>query len=364
VSRRSLINILKYVLGVGLLAWVVWVNWEPQDGSPGLASALSKDVNVLPLLLAGSICLASILLTFVRWYVLVRAQDLPFTLSGAVRLGFIGYYMNTFLPFSGGDVIKAACLARQQSRRTVAVATVLLDRAIGLCGLVWLVATLGGVFWASGLLEQLVVAPTAVIALQTVTLGALALAGASLVFWVLLGVLSISAAGRFAARLERFPKVGPAFAELWRAVWMYRCRGRSIALALSMAVMGHVGFVLTFYLASLTLTAPDRIPPLGTHFLLVPVGMVIQSGFPTPGGVGGGEWGFGKLYVIAGCAAAGGVLASLVQRAITWILGLAGYLVYLRMRPRLRPATVELASPVEVATPECAMQPLRSGVAD
>ena len=40
----------------------------------------------------------SILLTFTRWFLLVQAQELPFTLMNAIRLGTIGYYFNTFLP--------------------------------------------------------------------------------------------------------------------------------------------------------------------------------------------------------------------------------------------------------------------------
>ncbi|MCI0455354.1 MAG: hypothetical protein L0Z62_00040, partial [Gemmataceae bacterium] len=77
MSKRAFFGVLKYLLGFGLLAWVVWVNWKPADGSQGLQDALAKDIAWTPLLLAGLICLASTLLTFVRWYVLVRAQDLP-----------------------------------------------------------------------------------------------------------------------------------------------------------------------------------------------------------------------------------------------------------------------------------------------
>jgi uncharacterized protein (TIRG00374 family) len=364
VSKQALFTALKYLLGLGLLAWVVWANWKPADGSQGLADAFQKPIRLAPLFLAAALVLAGVLLTFVRWYLLVRAQGLPFTLPGAVRLGLVGYYLNTFLPGSvGGDIIKAACIARQQSRRTVAVATVLIDRAIGLCGLIWLVALMGGLFWATGRLEELAVSPGAAAALETIAIIAAALAGASVLLWLLLGVLPTRRAERFAERLARIPRVGPALAELWRAVWMYRCQGRSVGLALAMAMVGHVGFVLAFYFASLTLTPASAIPPLEAHFLLVPVGMAIRAGFPTPGGVGGGEAGFGWLYTLVGCAAAGGVLAALVQRVIEWTLGLTGYLVYLRMRPALQPAPSEEEPAAELAsavarTPEPAGEPL------
>jgi uncharacterized protein (TIRG00374 family) len=377
VNKRIFGSVIKYGLGLGLLAWIIAANWSPRyevqpeylttlqvpigglpadvpwwavhfsdrdDWSrpkaihPGLSGALSQPIHLGPLLMTALLCTASVLLTFVRWFILVRAQELPFTLSNALRLGLIGYYFNTLLPGSvGGDIIKGACIARQQSRRTVAIATVLLDRAVGLCGLIWLCALLGGLFWVSGAMQRLTSTPVALAALETILAGAWLLLGGSIVFWVLLGVLSLDRAERLARRLVRIPKVGTSIAEFWRAVWLYRCRGRSVALALLLAMMGHVGFILTFYFASRTLNAVEQIPSLGTHFLLVPVGMAIQSGFPAPGGVGGGEYGYGMLYQVLGYAFAFGVLGSLVKRLVEWVLGLIGYIVYLRMRPELRP---------------------------
>ena len=94
-----------------------------------------------------------------RWFLLVRAQNLPFTLTNAMRLGMVGNYFNTLLPGAvGGDVIKAVFLAREQSRRAVAIATIILDRIIGLCGLVWVVAVLGSLFWLTGTLDALTAA--------------------------------------------------------------------------------------------------------------------------------------------------------------------------------------------------------------
>jgi uncharacterized membrane protein YbhN (UPF0104 family) len=320
--NKHLVTLLKYLLGLGLLAWVIWANWEPASGQ-GLRHVFEKQLNVVPLVLALVVCLLSVVMTFLRWYVLVRAQDLPFTLPNALRLGMVGYFFSTFLPGSvGGDIIKAACIAREQSRRTVAVATVLLDRAIGLWGLLWLVALLGGAFLATGQLGALVTEPDAAAALRAIAVGAGVLAVTSLALWLL-------------------PKLGGPLAEFWRAVWMYRCRSRSVALAVGMSMVGHVGFVLTYYFASQIVAPPSQaVPSLGAQaqFLIVPVGMAIKAGFPSPGGIGGGEAGLGWLYTLAGGAFADGVFAALMERAVNWVLALAGYLVYLRMKPALAAA--------------------------
>lgn len=374
VHRKLVVPLLKYGIGLGLLALVVWLNWHPryearaqhlsvleavpiqafpagapwsavlssgqeewlQPSHPGLSGALGSRIHVVPLFLAVMISAAAVSLTFVRWFILVRAQGLPFTLRNAMRLGLVGYFFNTFLPGAvGGDIIKAACIAREQSRRTVAVATVLLDRAIGFCGLIWLCAALGGIFWWSDALHSLTGSTRAVLLLESILLAAWLLVAGSVAFWIVLGVLSSARAEKIAAGLERIPKIGMSIAEFWRAVWMVRLRGRSVVVALVLAMVGHAGFIFTYYFASQTLNSVEQMPSLTMHFLLVPVGMTIQAGIPTPGGVGGAEAGYGLLYQSLGFAAAAGILGSLVQRAISWIVGLTGYLVYLQIRPQL-----------------------------
>src|SRR5262249_17933888 len=81
------------------------------------------------------------------------------------------------------------------------------------------------------------------------------------------------------------------------------------------------------------------LPSLAGNFIVIPVGMMVEAFFPTPGGVGGGEYGYGKLYGLLGKSEAFGVLASLAQRVLKWALGLIGYLIYLRMRPPAWAAT-------------------------
>ena len=283
------------------------------------------------LALAFAFGFAALLITFFRWYVLVRAVGLPFRLFDALRLGFIGFFFNTFLPGSvGGDAVKALFLAREQNRRTVAVATVLMDRAIALWALVWFVALLGAAFWAGGLLVGDGAEPC-----RRIVKAAWVVVGTSLTAWLLLGLLPDRRAERFAGRLSGLPKVGHAAAELWRAVWVYRRRQASVFGVLALSWVGHVGFVFLFYFAGLTLFDPgsgQRMPTLTQHFLIVPIGLVINALPLFPGGAGIGELGFGKLYEWLGCSEASGVLASLVQRVINWTIGLISYFVYRRMR--------------------------------
>jgi uncharacterized membrane protein YbhN (UPF0104 family) len=341
VNKGTLVTVGKYGLAVGLLAYVVHKYWAPEGGK-GLAYVWQRHVVEGEPIHAGFLAAAlalygtALVLTLFRWFILVRAQDLPFRVSDALRLGWVGLFFNTFLPGSvGGDIVKAAALACGQSRRTVAVATVVMDRAIALVALIWFVALSGGIFWATGLLEG----PAAERSQWIVGLAAVAVV-VSLAAWMVMGLLPAWRAERFAGRLGRLPAVGGAAAEFWRAVWMYRCKQGSVAAVMLLSWIGHVGFVLGFYCSARVLWSEELgpIPSLTQHFLLVPIGLVVEALVPTPGGAGGGEWGYGKLYALFGGAETNGVLGSLVKRLLVCVLALPGAIVFARLRIR-RPET-------------------------
>ncbi len=332
--NRKVINIvLRYGVGLALLAFVVIRYWHvpTDDGDVGLAEALKRPFDGIAFVLALAMYLTGMLLTFLRWYLLVRAQDLPFDLKSALRLGLVGFYWSTFLPGSvGGDIIKAVAVAREQDRRTVAVATVLFDRIVGLCGLFWLVTLLGSfVHWI--LAEQGDAGPQATMVLRAILLTAAGMSLGSLVIWLGMGWASEHWAERMAHRLQGIPKLGTALAELWRAIWLYRSRVKSVAMALGLSLIGHACFVLSFFCAAHVLYPAVELPSLAAHYLIIPAGMIAEAGIPTPGGLGG-EYGFGILYRLLGFTFVAGALGRLAQRAVAWLLGLIGYLVYLRMK--------------------------------
>ena len=364
-ARRTLLSriprsawklLFQYLVGFGLLAVIIALNWRAKPGkpndnqkavsflagapadahaqivgaSPGLVEIFSQPINPWPFALACVIWVVALFITFFRWYLLVRAQDLPFTLRNAVRLGLVSYYFNSILPGSvGGDILKAVAVAREQSRRTVAVATILIDRVIGLWALAWLVALAGGVFWALGnryLLENE--------ALKTIVRLTAGVVLGSAIIWSLMGLFSPERSAAVAARLGRFPKFGGPIAELWQAGWLYRRKKTAVAAALGMTIVAHLGWVFIFHLCVSSFPEVDS-ATFPEHLLIVPVGMTAQALFPLPGGVGGGEAAYGWLYTLVGKAAVGGILGCLVQRMIAWGIGLIGYVAYTQMKREL-----------------------------
>jgi uncharacterized membrane protein YbhN (UPF0104 family) len=223
---------------------------------------------------------------------------------------------------------------------------------------VWLVAVLGGAFWLAGMLTG----PSARVA-GTIVTSALVIVAVSATVWLLLGFLPDRRAEKFAGRLTKLPVVGHSAAEFWRSVWVYRQRQAAVAKVMLLSWVCQVGFVCAFYCSALALWSPELgpVPSLTQHFLLVPIGLVMQAVIPTPGGAGAGEWGFAALYLLFKAAEANGVLASLVIRVMSWLIGVIGYVVYLWVPPATKPAAPGEAEPEAPA--EGPALPARTGAA-
>lgn len=147
-ARSLIVGLLKYGIGFGLLAYVLITNWNPKGENPGIGGLLEQSPNLPIFIGLAAIAVACTSLQFVRWFVLVRALNLPFTIQNAFRLGLVGCFYNAFLPGSvGGDLVKAYIIARDTPGKHSAVATVIADRLVGLFGLIWFAAAFGGGFW-------------------------------------------------------------------------------------------------------------------------------------------------------------------------------------------------------------------------
>lgn len=336
-TRHFLIGLFKYGLGFGALAFMLVTNWNPTEKSPGISGLLKQAPDFAAFAAVGVLCAVVLALQYARWYVLVRGIDLPFSAGGALRLGLVGTYYNSFLPGSvGGDLVKAYYIAKDQpGRRAAAVATVLIDRLTGLFGLLWFSALVGGGLWLAG--DERV---TGNLFLQKIVRVCGGLVGLAVAGWVVMGFLPAHRADRFAGRLTKIPKLGRALAEVWYAVWMYRQRPWVLYLSVAITAVCHVAMVLMFHVAVrvFPVTEPGSLPE---HVIVAPVGFIAQAFFPAPGGVGGGEAIFGYLYTLIGRPEATGVIGRLTLRVVEWTCGLAGLVVFLRMRSELPPVEAE-----------------------
>jgi uncharacterized membrane protein YbhN (UPF0104 family) len=336
-------GLAKYVIGIGLLAYVIGSNWNPtfappnEDGTPGrqLSPGLKWLIAQPPDYLAAFALFALggvvFFTQFIRWYYLVRALDLPFSMWNAFRLGLVGLCFNFFLPGSiGGDLMKAFYVIQDHpERKAAAVSTIIADRLIGLFGLIWISAAFGGLFWLSG--DPLIEGNEWLKRIIRICAG---LTAFGVVVWIVLGFVPQRNADLFASRLSRIPKLGKTLAEVWFAVWTYRQRPKVIYALIALTGFCHVSMVLMFHFAVRVFPTADP-ATIAQHFVVAPVGYIAQAFFPAPGGVGGAEAIFGYLYEILGLSESTGVIGRLTMRVVEWSFGIVGLVVWLRMRKEL-----------------------------
>lgn len=133
---RSVITwTLKIGVSAGLLYWLLskidrGQLWEKlQSASP------------VWLLLALALYLVVILISAWRWQRLLEAQHVTVTFGHLTGSFLVATFFNNFLPSNiGGDVIRIRDTAHAAGSKTRAATIVLLDRAIGLIGLVFVAA--------------------------------------------------------------------------------------------------------------------------------------------------------------------------------------------------------------------------------
>jgi uncharacterized membrane protein YbhN (UPF0104 family) len=134
---------IKLTVSIALLWWV----FSGVDTAKFWSTA--RHASPVWMTIALAVYAFSILLSVWRWWLLVQAQklDVPFGRLNSSML--VALFFNNFLPSNiGGDVIRIADTAKAARSKTLATTIVLVDRTMGMMGLV-LVAACGATMVAS-----------------------------------------------------------------------------------------------------------------------------------------------------------------------------------------------------------------------
>ena len=306
--RALLVNVGLFAVAFGLLGLVIYQN------KAKIAEVFAKPVDYRFFAVGQAIYLVALLMTFFRWHQLVRAQGLVFSYRDAVRLGFIGNLWNLVIPGAvGGDVIKAGFLCKMQpDRKPQAVASMVLDRILGLLGLFLLAGIAGAITWRT--------ADPQVRLLIGLVWSALAagLTGLAVIFspglYRPLNKL-VAGKGKLETIVRELEGIGLAYRQ---------ALGRVVAL-LGLSSFVHSLYVLAFYLASAALFA--KLPTLVEHYLMVPLAL-FTTAVPLPfGALGLSEGISGKLFELVNQHE--GAIAMMAFRILMYGSGVVSAMVYL-----------------------------------
>lgn len=134
-ARNLLIPVLKAGVSVALL----WLLFSRVDMSR--LWSVARHASAPWLVAALGLYLAMVLASAWRWGLLLKAQGIELPFSTLTASFLVATFFNNFLPSNiGGDVVRIADTAPAAGSKTLATTVVLIDRGIGLLGLVLMAA--------------------------------------------------------------------------------------------------------------------------------------------------------------------------------------------------------------------------------
>lgn len=317
-SKRSVaLGAIKFIIPVViisvLMSQVKTEQWEQLTQQPKHFGLLVS---------AFVVAMLATSLSFARWCILVRCQGITLSMLEAFRLGAICFLLSFISVGSvGGDLFKAIFLARRRpGKRVEAVASVLVDRASGLYGLLFLVV-MGTLLLqpsevresAKGL-EDLKFAATALFGVGTVVLLILVFGGRSVDRLINWG--------------SNIRVLGPVIGKIGPPLRAFHAHPYAFGASLLMSVGVQSLFAISVYLVARSLYSHP--PNLIEHFVIVPLGMLASALPITPAGVGVWEAAVATLYkmIPATPTEASGTLVALVFEMLRILLALVATVFY------------------------------------
>lgn len=312
-----LLNLVGIAVAFGLLYLAI------RKDLPKIKAIFAAGVDWRLFALGFAVYMTGLLITFGRWYLLVRVVEPRFRLRDAFLLGFLGNVFNLVVPGAvGGDLIKAAFLGRMHIKRTQAIASMVIDRIVGLLGLFLLAGLAGLAAWGQ--------APVGVRRLIGLVWIALA-AGL-----VVLGLIFNQSLTRRRPDLLEGRRFSPILRELRELSIAYRQRLGLVGGMLLLSSFTHSMSVVAFYTVGQTLFNASP-PTLAEHFLMVPL-TLFTTAVPLPfGALGLTEAVSQQLFELVDYP--DGALGMLAFRVLMYGGGAIGLCVYLANLKQVRALT-------------------------
>jgi uncharacterized protein (TIRG00374 family) len=269
---------------------------------------------------AFAVHLATTVVATWRWWTLVRAQRLNVNFRSLLGSYLVAGFFNNFLPSNiGGDVVRIRDTARSAGSKTLATTIVLVDRGIGLLGLIF-VAAVGATMAAHGSASFGPIGPGI---LWTILAGVMALGT-----WAVLRPSGIAALLRPLRAIhqewveERITRLTSALA-----------RFRNVPLVLVACVAGAIlvqgMLVLYFALVANGLHLNISLAHLA---IVVPLSFIVQMLPVSLGGFGVRETTFVLYFTRLGLPAESALALSFIGAVLIMVFSLLGAVTYLVRR--------------------------------
>ena len=336
--KKTITTIAKFGLSIGIISWLVYRAYSENQFSV----LFEADKNWLGIAAGLGCVLSAVVISFIRWNLLVRAIDLPFRVVDSIRVGMIGIFFNLSpIGVIGGDALRAYYASREaKHRRAEAVATVVLDRFIGLLTMV----TVGAIAFICWEPEGKNINDDALAILQQLKFVAIGCSVTGILLGGLLILLPSFRKKSWYRKLTNIQWIGPVLKRATAIIAVYRRHPAIVAACFGLSLLVNLCFTLAIFLLASSLL--DSYPNLIQHLMIEPIAMVGNAA-PLPGGIGGMEIVLDTLYRVfspAGTENANGTVVAIGYRFFLLIVSLIGGGVWLANKKIVKKMQSEIES--------------------
>ncbi len=345
-NRRRLVNVLKLVVGIGLLLFL----YTKLEDPAGLWLQI-KESNKALLGAALVAYAAAVAMSGIKWGVLLGAVGIRVPLQRLLAYQWVAEFFNNFLPAQvGGDVMRGYALASDTHRAADAAASVLIDRFLGLFVFMLSAAIASSTMLLFGRPDGTAFSGEELLAMRVMTLGSVAIT------LVLIAVLTAMLSRRVKVVAERFLRLLP-FSDKFMPIWQklaaafnaYRYEYR----ALGIAALGSLLIVILTSVQIWLISAAIEPGAISLLEVLVinPIIVLLLVAVPlSPGGLGVRQGAFSIMFYLIGAGGDLGYAVGLLQQFIVYVVSVPGGLIWMRGRREFeaeKPSALPVDSPTE-----------------
>ena len=313
--KKPLLTLLKMLVVGAILIYLIRsgrLNFEKL--------LLFRDSPEILTIMVGVFILAVVPIATFRWWLLLRAIGLPVEPKQIFVLTWIGNFFNTTLPGAvTGDVVKGYYVikAQQEEGRTRAFMTLLIDRFVGLFGLI-VMAFLALIFNLELILSQE--------RLHSLAWMIVALFGGTVLFYAIALFPFKKGHDPFLRLFHRLP-ASKFSIKVYSAFKRFQHKKTTLFLTLLLSIGLHTLIALIFFQVAHLMGIKEM--ELATQFFLMPIGLITVAIPIAPGGIGIGHVAFESLYQLAGHSGGADIfnLFIIVQLGV-YLLGGIPYFLY------------------------------------
>ncbi len=318
---KTLSYILKAALGISLIAYMI------HSDKLNLNTISSIKDKYYLLILVTLILITAIMTTYYRWKLLLSGQGIHFKDKELFSIFYIGIFFSSILPgVVSGDIIKSSYIMKKASdKKTPALMTVILDRVIGLMGLM-IICCVGFIINIDIVNKHN--------ALKTLAI----IMGLSLIFLLIFAIIGLSRRiGQtkiFNYTINHLP-FSNLSRSLYEAFHIYRGKVSTLFYSLLISIFNHALNISAFFI--ITKALGFDILDIKSYLFIVPTGMLTSAIPITPAGIGVGQAAFLKLFEWStGVTTTIGADAATIWQALCLFIYMFGVYFYITYQRTLK----------------------------